>query len=144
MVDENRSRAGWWSLTIAIAAGSLLPLAAWPHNPNALPARTTHETAPVGGISPWKERPDVIARDHFLPIAKYVARVRPGRNAKDSSTEGLKLKAIASGRSPQALIEINGETRIVSVGDSIGTVRVRAILSSGIELSDGSVLPLSL
>lgn len=144
MPDRDRSRIGWWSLGIAAVAISLLPLAAWPNIPIAPSQHVLMGPPRVKEISPWKERPILIARDPFVPDPTRLAHVLAGRHAKKGLAAAVRLKAIALGRLPQALIEVNGATRIVSPGDAIGPFRVRAVTAKGVELTNGSIVILSL
>jgi len=52
------------------------------------------------------------------------------------------IHAIAIGRTARALVEINGVTRIVGVGDKLGSFTIKAILFDRVQLSNGSVLTL--
>lgn len=144
MPDRNRSLIGFWSLGIGAAAISLLPLVAWPNIPIAPSQHVLMGPERLKEISPWKERPILIARDPFVPDAPHLTHVLAGRGAKKGLAAAVRLKAIALGRLPQALIEVDGATRIVSPGDTIGPFRVRAVTAKGVELTNGSIVILSL
>ncbi len=53
------------------------------------------------------------------------------------------VRAVVTGASARALIEENGDSRIVSIGDAVAGSRVVRIDRTGIGLADGSMVPLA-
>jgi hypothetical protein len=139
--DANRAYITWCSLLVAAAAGTLLPLVAMPAAPGIAAMAAAPQEKPLHDASPWKAQPVLVARDPFVPNPKYAPKAPEARTPVSApATATIAVKAIAIGRVPQALVEVDGKARIVAPGDRLGTVRVRAISPGRIELSDGSVL----
>jgi hypothetical protein len=130
------------STTGACAAGAitlalLMPLAGRPSG-WAIGPRSRNELSSAAGSagSPWKERPIVVSRDPFLAPVKHVAFSQPLQVR--SVDPPLVVRAIVVGENSRALVEAGGATRLIGVGDRVGSLRVMAIRIDRIQLSDGS------
>jgi hypothetical protein len=77
-----------------------------------------------------------VSRDPFVPNQTVV--VLP-RNAGAAPV----VRAIVLGNPARALVEVDGAVRVLAVGDRVGALRVAAITSGGIWLSDGTRVPLT-
>lgn len=148
---ERKARA---SMTGACAAGAvamalLAPLAARPSGWTTVPGlRSESPTVVNSPGSPWTEKPVVISRDPFLAPAAELRLAPDGNSARQvarsqavqrrSVGPPLAVRAIAVGENSRALVDVGGVTRLVGVGDSIGSLRVISIRIDRIQLSDGS------
>lgn len=139
--DRKRRRLLTLSAMLCAAALMLAPLA----------GRTSFEiageyeafNARFANLQPPQARNDhpvAITRDPFAS-ARTQAAARP---AMHGQTAGIaSVRAVVTGTSARALVEINGVTRVVACGDMLVGSRVIAIDAAGVRLQNGTVLPLT-
>jgi len=128
----------------AIAVALLAPLAARPLT-GAFSVRPHAGLATRinSGGSPWGERAVEIARDPFLPADEPRPAATPIPNVHAVVVPlPVAVRAIAVGENSRALIDVGGVTRLVAVGDSIGSLRIATIQADRIVFSDGSAAKL--
>ena len=130
------------------------------------PGSARSQLAAVANVSPLTQ-PDIVIppifavapqRDAFVPRARVeddapAAGVRPNvlpavprdlaPRGQMPATDVPHVTAIALGAQSSAVVDIGGETRLVTVGDRIAHARVTAIESTGVELDNGKRLSLS-
>jgi hypothetical protein len=108
---------------------------------------------------PWDYRAVNIVRDPFLNEAAFFGSMTSGPTSARSGLIGMKVvqgqpispagltpavvRAIALGREPKAVIDMDGSTRIVAPGDLINGIRVESILSDRVVLRGGTSLRFS-
>jgi hypothetical protein len=155
---EKQVRRAVISMSIALAASGLLvvPLAgsSSAYVSDSEP-RFAVKPANVRRDDPWRARTVSVARDPFLSVAAPAGPIASGPPSASRSLIGMRViqgqtitpasaaaavRAIALGREPKAMIEIDGSTRIVAPGDFISGARVESILADRVILSGGMVL----
>ncbi|HET9392952.1 MAG TPA: hypothetical protein VFO29_05490 [Candidatus Rubrimentiphilum sp.] len=131
----------------AIVMALLLPLAAHPSPDVSVPA-VVGEGQPGANLrgSPWREKAVFVPRDPFLPggaaLRTPAAAVPSIDRSAHEAASGIALRAIAFGDNSRALVDIGGVTRIVGVGDAVGSLQVAFIGMDRIQLSDGETVTL--
>src|SRR5436305_565032 len=127
----------------AIAAGLLAPLAARPSSGAFWPkAQADLATRTNTAGSPWEDRTVVIARDPFLPAAEPRTALPIVDVHAVAIPFPVSVRAIAVGDNSRALIDVDGLTRLVGVGDSVGSLRIASIQIDRVVFSDGSAAKL--
>lgn len=86
-----------------------------------------------------------VARDPFVPDTPRGngMRVMQGRPIEFIAPLKTVVRAIVTGPAPRALVEDNGQARIVGAGDELGGVKVLRIDRSGVRLQNGVLLMLA-
>jgi hypothetical protein len=97
------------------------------------------ESVPAGGDGAGAPDmplpPNTGAAAGLTPALPEVPPPQPG-----AANNNVRLLAVVTGQGAHALLEANGATRIVTVGDTVGGATVTALGLGRVELSDGSVL----
>lgn len=95
--------------------------------------------------APWKTAAVNVSRDPFIPERPYVS-ASDGVRETPPAAGGFAspaVRAVVTGPSPHALVDENGNVRVVSVGDLVAGSQVLAIDRTGIRLKNGTVLALA-
>lgn len=112
-------------------AGGVPPLrraAVGPPDPSAAATRSAY-AGPAGLLVPF-----------IAPGSPGM--VPPSTVTLPSGVAGARVTAVATGTHASALVEENGATRMVRVGDALAGDRVGAIGTDGVRLERGTLLPL--
>ncbi len=139
--------------SVAVAAGE----PAWVQNVS--PATPPRLTFPGFSISRDPFVPDEAVREKLEGAAMHLGQgddigvvLPPNAGADGAVVASLpaggpaiapSVRAVVLGNPARALVEENGSVRVLGIGDRIGDLRVIAITSGGIALSDGSHLLLA-
>jgi hypothetical protein len=75
--------------------------------------------------------PLIVVRDPFVP--------NPIQTTLANGSPAI-VRAVITGQAPRALIESNGATRVVGIGDRIGALHITAIDAGGVTLENGAKL----
>jgi hypothetical protein len=129
LYDHERTIAFRWGACIAVGAAAIVPLTASTSVPSAAPDVRASVAAPQS-LPPYVRvaagRAD---RDPFVPQAVELP-------------EDAEVQAVIFGDVPRAVIAYGGKTILVGIGDTVLGLRVTAITSQGVELSDGIQVPM--
>jgi hypothetical protein len=92
-----------------------------------------------------------LSRDPFVPTQAIREKLEAGSGAAPTGLAPYApapvapiVRAIVVGDPPRALVEEDGTVRVLALGDRIGTLRITAITTEGLTLSDGSHLLLAI
>jgi hypothetical protein len=128
-----------------LIAGSLavLPLTAQHSLEAGAAAAQDVPHAAIAAPPPRMEFPAFeVERDPFVPV-RVPPSAQPAPLAPAAAAGPALVRAIVTGSPTRALIDEGGSVRIVGPGDRLGDLTILSIARDGIELSDGSHLPLA-
>ena len=144
LYDSERATLLRVAAMLIIGASAILPLTLPTSSVSASAGSIVHASGNIAlpAIPGRMEYPEIsISRDPFVAdpgvLARSISALQTGSAGNMRPAFLPIVRAIISGDRPRALIEVNGNVRVFSVGDQIAGESVASIDQDGIQLSSG-------
>jgi hypothetical protein len=146
LFDDQRRDVARLAAMLTFGAAATLPLTAQPSLvAGAANAASALADAPLPSPPAKLTFPVLtVERDPFVPdpVAVNQGVVRMAADAPATAVHAPILRAVIVGDPTRALVDVNGDIRVVGVGDRIGDLVIDRVTSEAVVLSDGSQLEL--